>query len=128
MRPRTMGFLTGVVLAVLAWIGNLQRVDTFTVQAFPDLLTIFAVPAALYFALRRWVKTHPGISQSQLRRAGWSVTNAAAAVFAVAMAILASERVAFDAANVSIAFLSALFITAGIGYVSTEVWSRLLAI
>jgi hypothetical protein len=126
MKPRTVGFLLGVLLGALAWLGNLQRVDTFTASAFPDLLTALAVPISLYLALRQWDRRHPDQDLSRLRRAGWGMVHAQAAVFALCIAILTAERPSTDASLVTAGFMTALIMTAGIGYVSVEVWARLL--
>jgi len=61
-----------------------------------------------------------------LRRGGWTVANTAAAVFALAMAIFSGERFPDDPAQIASAFLTALFLTAGIGYLAVEVWARLI--
>jgi hypothetical protein len=126
MKPRTTGFLLGLLLGALAWLGNLQRVDTFTVLAFPDLLTALAVPITLYLALRQWDRRHPDQDVRRLRRAGWGMVHAQAAVFALCIAILTAERLSADTSLVAAGFMTALITTAGIGYVSVEVWARLL--
>lgn len=126
MKPRTTGLLLGLLLAALAWFGNLQRVDTFTVSAFPDLLTVLAVPVGLYLALRQWDRRQPGQDLRRLRRAGWAIVNTQAAVFALGVAILTAERLLPDPEIIAIAFMGALVTAAGIGYVSVEVWARLI--
>jgi len=126
MKPRTAGFLLGLLLAALAWLGNLQRVDTFTVSAYPDLLTALAVPITLYLALRQWDRRHPDQDVRHLRRAGWGMVHAQAAVFAICIAIFTAERVSQEPSEIATAFMTALITTAGIGYVSVEVWARLL--
>jgi hypothetical protein len=127
MKPRTVGFLLGMLLGALAWLGNLQRVDTFTASAFPDLLTALAVPISLYLALRQWDRRHPQQDVRALRRAGWGMVHAQAPVFALCIAVLTAERPSSDASLIAGAFITALVTTAGIGYVSVEVWARLMA-
>jgi hypothetical protein len=127
MKPRTVGFLLGMLLGALAWLGNLQRVDTFTASAFPDLLTALAVPISLYLALRQWDRRHPQQDVRALRRAGWAMVHAQAPVFALCIAVLTAERPSSDASLIAGAFITALVMTAGIGYVSVEVWARLMA-
>jgi hypothetical protein len=126
MKPRTTGFLLGLLLGALAWLGNLQRVDTFTVSMFPDVLTVLAVPITLYLALRQWDRRHPDQDLRHLRRAGWGMVHAQAPVFAICIAIFTAERPSSDASLIAAGFMTALITTAGIGYVSVEVWARLL--
>jgi hypothetical protein len=126
MSPRATGLVIGLLLGALAWLGNLQRVDTFTVSTFPDLLTVFAVPVTLYFALRAWDRRHPNQDLRHLRRAGWAIVHAQAAAFAVCIAIITAQRLSADASLVAFGFMSALVAAAGMGYVSVEVWARLL--
>jgi len=126
MKPRTIGFLLGLLLGAFAWLGNLQRADTLTVSIFPDLLTPLAVPIMLYLSLRYWDRRHPGQDVRSLRRAGWGMVHAQAAVFALGIAVLTAERSSGDASSIAAGFTSALLVTAGVGYVSVEVWVRLL--
>jgi hypothetical protein len=126
MKPRTIGFLLGLLLGAFAWLGNLQRADTLTISVFPDFLTPLAVPILLYLALRWWDRRHPNQDVKGLRRAGWGMVHAQAAVFALFIAVLAAERTQGDVTIVASVFTTALVITAGVGYVSVEVWTRLL--
>jgi hypothetical protein len=48
-------------------------------------------------------------------------------VFAICIAIFTAERVSQEPSEIATAFMTALITTAGIGYVSVEVWARLLA-
>jgi hypothetical protein len=55
------------------------------------------------------------------------MVHAQAPVFALCIAVLTAERPSSDASLIAGGFITALVTTAGIGYVSVEVWARLMA-
>jgi hypothetical protein len=125
VKPRTMGLTMGLLLSALSWLGNSRRVDTFTVSAFPDLITVFALPILIYFALRLGDRQEPGRDLGRLRRAGWASVNAASAVFAIFMACFAAFQLdQATPAVVASSLVTALIVSAGLGYLSVEVWAR----
>ena len=126
MTPRAIGFVCGLVLIALVWAGNVTRADTLTISAFPDPMTMLAVPISCYFALRYRHRREPAANLPRLRRVGWSVVNTQAAVFAIGVAMLAASRLGADLQGETLVFLTALLLAAGLGYVSVEVWARLM--
>src|SRR5580693_4525364 len=88
-RPRLAGLVIGLVLGVASWVGNASRTNLGIISAFPDLLTIAAVPLALYFFVRARVRVPVPPPLRTVRRAGWSVANTAGLVLAVFLASVA---------------------------------------
>ena len=58
-RPRVAGLIIGLVLGVLSWIGNASRTNLGIAAAFPDVMTVAAVPLALYFFVRARARAAP---------------------------------------------------------------------
>jgi Na+/H+-dicarboxylate symporter len=126
-KPRVAGLVIGVVVGAASWAGNAARTNLGLVTAFPDLLTVAAVPLAMYFFVRARARVaHPPDLRS-LRRLGWSVVNTAAIVLAVFLASVAGFWFnQLDGAFVTSTLVGAVVVTVGLGYASVEVWARLL--
>lgn len=121
-----MGLAVGVVLGAAAWVGNAARTNLGLVSAIPDVLTAAALPIAMYFVIRARVAAGE-TDLTRLRRAGWAVVNTAAIVFAVFLASVdAFWFNQLDAQLVGTIVVEAIVVTVGVGYVSVEVWARLL--
>jgi hypothetical protein len=126
-KPRVAGLVIGVVVGAASWAGNAARTNLGIISAFPDLLTVAAVPLALYFFVRARVRTAPPPDLRSVRRLSWSVVNTAAVVLAVFLASVAGFWFnQFDGPLVTSTLLGAVVVTVGVGYASVEVWARLL--
>jgi len=120
-----MGLVIGLLLSAASWLGNTRRVDTFTVSAFPDLLSLFVLPVSIYFVLRHRDRVEPGQNLGRLRRAAWAAVNAATVVFAIFMACYTALGLReATLALVASSLVTALVVSAGLGYLSAEVWAR----
>ncbi len=126
-KPRVAGLVIGVVVGAASWAGNAARTNLGIVSAFPDLMTLAAVPLAMYFFVRACVRVpHPPDLRS-IRRLGWSVVNTAAVVLAVFLASVAGFWFnQFDAPLITSTLAGAVVVTVGVGYASVEVWARLM--
>jgi len=126
-KPRVAGLVIGVVVGAASWAGNAARTNMGIVSAFPDLLTLAAIPLAMYFFVRARARVaHPPDLRS-VRRLGWSVVNTAAIVLAVFLASVAGFWFnQLDGALVTSTLVGAIVVTVGVGYASVEVWARLL--
>jgi hypothetical protein len=123
---RFLGFAIGVALGAASWAGNAARTNLGIVSAFPDLLTAAAVPLAVYFVIRSRVRQGL-VDLPRLRKSGWAVVNTAAIVFAVFLACV--EGFWFnqvDAQLIGTIVVEAIVVLVGVGYVSVEIWARLL--
>jgi hypothetical protein len=126
-KPRVAGLVIGLVLGAASWAGNAARTNLGLVSAFPDLLTVAAVPLAIYFFVRARARVACPPDVRSLRRLGWSVVNTAAIVLAVFLACV--EGFWFnqlDGSLVTSTLVGAVVVTVGVGYASVEVWARLL--
>jgi hypothetical protein len=121
-----VGFAIGVALGAASWAGNVDRTNLGLVSAFPDLLTVAAVPLAMYFVIRARLRS--GVTDRvALRKTGWAVVNTAAIVFAVFLACVdAFWFNQLDAQLTGTLVVEAIVVTVGAGYLSVEVWTRLL--
>jgi hypothetical protein len=120
-----MGFLIGCLLSAVSWAGNVARTDSLTVSVFPDVMSAFVLPVTLYFVIRTLARRDPSAGLSALRRLGWVAVNTAAAVFAIFTVVVNWTRLSqADSASVTMALIGALVTTAGLGYISVEVWAR----
>lgn len=126
-KPRVAGLVIGVVVGTASWAGNAARTNLGIVSAFPDLLTVAAVPLAMYFFVRARVREpHPPDLRS-IRRQGWSVVNTAAIVLAVFLATVAGFWFnQLDGPLLTSTLVGAIVVTVGVGYASVEVWARLM--
>ena len=125
--PRFIGLVIGVGLGALSWAGNASRTNLGLISAFPDLITIAAVPLAMYFVVRARVRRAEPESLRVIRRAGWVVSNTAGLVFAVFLASVSGFWFnQWDPTGLTATLISAIVVTVGVGYVSVEVWARLL--
>jgi hypothetical protein len=126
-KPRLAGLLIGLLIGAASWIGNAARTNLGIVSAFPDGLTVAAIPLVMYFFVRARARVaHPPDLRSA-RRLGWSVVNTAAIVLAVFLASV--EGFWFnqlDGPLITSTVVGALVVTVGVGYASVEVWARLL--
>jgi hypothetical protein len=126
-QPRVAGLVIGVLVGAASWAGNAARTNLGLVSAFPDLLTVAAVPLAMYFFVRARVRAARPPDLRSVRRMGWSVVNTAAIVLAVFLASVAGFWFnQFDGALVTSTLVAAVVVTVGVGYASVEVWARLL--
>jgi hypothetical protein len=126
-RPRLAGLLIGLVLGIASWIGNAVRTNLGIISAFPDLLTLATVPLALYFFVRARVRIHGARDLRTVRKAGWSVVNTAGLVLGVFLASVAGFWFnQWDSAFIASTLVDALVVTVGVGYLSVEIWARLL--
>ncbi len=78
---RLAGIGAGIVAAALSVAGNVWRGDPHLVSAYPDVLSAAVVPAAVWFAVRRW--SGDGGATGASVTAGWYMTAVAASVSAV---------------------------------------------
>jgi hypothetical protein len=126
-KPRVAGLVIGLVVGAASWAGNAARTNLGIIWAFPDLLTVAALPLATYFFVRARLRAaHPPDLRS-VRRSGWSVVNTAAIVLAVFLASVAGFWFnQLDRALVTSTLVGAVVVTIGVGYASVEVWARLL--
>jgi hypothetical protein len=126
-QPRVAGLVIGVLVGAASWAGNAARTNLGIVSAFPDLLTVAAVPLAVYFFVRARVRVADPPDLRSVRRQGWSVVNTAALVLAVFLASVAGVWFnQFDGPLVTSTLVGAVVVTVGVGYASVEVWARLL--
>jgi hypothetical protein len=126
-KPRVAGLVVGLVVGTASWAGNAARTNLGLVSAFPDLLTIAALPLALYFFVRAHARTAQPPDLRSVRRLGWSVVNTAAIVLAVFLASVAGFWFNQPGGALVISTLVwAVVVTVGVGYASVEVWARLL--
>lgn len=124
--PRLAGLIIGLVLGAASWAGNASRTNLGIISAFPDLLTIAAVPLAMYFFVRARVR-RPAFTLRTTRRAGWTVSNTAGLVLAVFLAGVSGFWFnQWDLSDLLPTVIGAIAVTVGVGYVSVEVWARLL--
>src|SRR5579872_3109612 len=84
--PRLAGLIIGLVLGAASWAGNASRTNLGIISAFPDVLTMAAVPLAMYFFVRSRVRRPVPTTLAATRRAGWTVSNTAGLVLAVFLA------------------------------------------
>ena len=125
--PRVAGLTIGLVLGAASWAGNASRTNLGIVSAFPDLLTIAAVPLALYFFVRARVRRPVPTELRGVRRAGWTVSNTAALSFVVFLAGVSGFWFnQWDLRPLTSTLIDALVVTVGVGYVSVEIWARML--
>jgi hypothetical protein len=126
-KPRVAGLVIGIVVGAASWAGNAARTNLGIIAAFPDLLTVAAVPLSIYFFVRARARAaHPPDLRS-VRRAGWSVVNTAAIVLAVFLASVAGFWFnQLDGPFVTSTLVGAVGVTVVVGYASVEAWSRLL--
>jgi hypothetical protein len=126
-KPIVAGLIIGLLVGAASWVGNASRTSLGIVSAFPDLLTVAAVPLALYFFVRARVMAPDPPDLRSLRRAGWAAVNAAALTLAVFLAAVARFWFnQFDSGLMTSTLAGGVIVTAGIGYASVEVWARLL--
>jgi hypothetical protein len=126
-QPRAAGVLIGVLVGAASWMGNAERTNLALVSAFPDLMTMAAVPLAMYFFVRARARVPHPPDLRALRRLGWSVVNTAAVVLAVFLASVAGFWFnQFDGPLITSTLAGAVVVTVGVGYASVEVWARLM--
>lgn len=126
-QPRLAGLAIGLVLGVASWVGNASRTNLAIISAFPDLLTMAAVPLAMYFFVRARVRRSAPAPLKAVRRAGWTVAGTAGLVLAVFLASVSGFWFnQWDLTLLTSTLIGAVVVTAGVGYVSVEIWARLL--
>lgn len=127
VRPRLSGLVIGLLLGVASWVGNATRTNLGIISAFPDLLTLATVPLAMYFFVRARVRVPVVPDLRSVRRAGWTVANTAGIVLAVFLACVTGFWFnQWDPALMASTLVGAIVVTVGVGYVSVEIWARLL--
>lgn len=125
--PRLVGVLVGLTLGIASWIGNASRTDLGLISAFPDFVTPAAIPLALYFYVRARLRASSPAGLRAIRRGGWSVVNTAAVVLALFLASVAGFWFnQWDPATITALVLGALVVTIVVGYISVELWARLM--
>jgi hypothetical protein len=115
------------VVGAASWAGNASRTNLGIVAAFPDLLTMAAVPLAMYFFVRARIRRPAPATLRATRRAGWTASNTAGLVLAVFLASVSGFWFnQWDLTDLTGTLLGAILVTVGAGYVSVEIWARML--
>jgi hypothetical protein len=87
----SLGIKVGGVMSVLSWFGNLRRYNPHGgvgISAFPDLLTLLALPVLVFLVMRSVVRDGTASTRKSVRRTAMMAVLVSAVLYAVSDVLL----------------------------------------